>query len=563
MINEIDFVSFKKLKNIKVSFDENLNVISGTNGACKTTLLQLISNAFQMPTARSNVYNNNKCLRIIREINKIANPKMEAIVRDSKKYTDPADGIKGRLYSVIYSNADVLDFRKHNSKDENLAHRYALKPMYPRGKPKQSLPHRPVIYLGLSRLFPIGEIKDSDIELQKSNLPNEYNEMISEIYKEFLGFKINNIGSNSISDFKSGPEFETDNPEIDSNTISSGEDNLFIILKALVSLKFYYQSLEESINSKESILLIDEFDATLHPYLQEKLLKKMSDYAKDYKIQIFITTHSLSLLKYASEKKVKITYLINDHTNIIKLDEPNYSKIKMFLQNKSKDDTYNFKKIPIFTEDPEARHIFNEIFDYWIKLKPELASIRNSLHLVDCSIGANNLKTIFDDPFLIDTSLKSICIFDGDQQSDIKKSIISLPGKKSPEEFILSHCDKILIEDDPSFWRNPDIYNLGFTKDYYLTEIQPKVEKILNEYNLRKSSEESTHGFKRQKYKSLFNEHRVFFTMVTRNWVSRIENKKEMEFFYNGLRQLFFKTSLQNGIEVVKWTITFDELFEH
>ncbi|EBT0961245.1 AAA family ATPase, partial [Salmonella enterica] len=54
MIKNIDFVSFKKLKGINLPFDSHLNVISGTNGACKTTLLHLISNAFQMPTARSN-----------------------------------------------------------------------------------------------------------------------------------------------------------------------------------------------------------------------------------------------------------------------------------------------------------------------------------------------------------------------------------------------------------------------------------------------------------------------------------------------------------------------------
>lgn len=560
MINEIDFVSFKKLKDIKISFDENLNVISGTNGACKTTLLQLISNAFQMPTARSNVYNNNKCLRIIKEINKIANPKMEAIVRDSKKYIDPADGIKGRLYSVVYSNADILDFRKHNSKDENLAHRYALKPMYPRGKPKQSLPHRPVIYLGLSRLFPIGEIKDSDIELQKSNLPNEYNEMISEVYKEFLGFKINNIGSNSISDFKSGPEFETDNPEIDSNTISSGEDNLFIILKALVSLRFYYQSLEKSTNTKESILLIDEFDATLHPYLQTKLLDKMKEYAKEFKIQIFLTTHSLSLLKHSSANKINIIYLINNHSDIINLEDPNYIKIKMFLQNKSRDDTYINNKIPVFTEDPEARHLFNEIFKFWITKKPELAVIRSCFHLVDCSIGADNLKTIFDDPFLMETSLKSICIYDGDHQGDIRKSTISLPGKKSPEEFILDHCEKILNEEDELFWKNPDIYNQGFTRDYYLTEIQPQINSIKKEYNDLKESDESTHGFKRKKYKKLFNDHRTYFTMVTINWIMRPENQKELEYFYNGLRQLFYRVFVQNNISNIKWTIDFKEI---
>ncbi|HGG4013012.1 TPA: AAA family ATPase, partial [Salmonella enterica subsp. enterica serovar Hvittingfoss] len=190
----------------------------------------------------------------------------------------------------------------------------------------------------------------------------------------------------------------------------------------------------------------------------------------------------------ASNSKIKITYLINDHTNIISLEDPSYIKIKMFLQNKSKDSTYSRHKIPVFTEDPEARYLFNEIFDYWTSKRPELAAVRDCFHLVDCSIGANNLKTIFDDPFLMETSLKSICIYDGDHQGDVRKSTISLPGKKSPEEFILEHCETVLKEDDASFWRNPDIYNLGFTKDYYLTEIQPSINSIKMQYESMKEN---------------------------------------------------------------------------
>ncbi|EFB2051221.1 ATP-binding protein, partial [Escherichia coli] len=98
---------------------------------------------------------------------------------------------------------------------------------------------------------------------------------------------------------KAGPLFDTDNPAIDSNTISSGEDNIFIIIKALVSLRYYFESLIQSTDQKESILLIDEFDATLHPSLQIRLLDKIYQYAKDYKIQVFFTTHSLTLLEYA------------------------------------------------------------------------------------------------------------------------------------------------------------------------------------------------------------------------------------------------------------------------
>ncbi|HCQ8417690.1 TPA: AAA family ATPase, partial [Klebsiella michiganensis] len=268
MIKEISFKKFKKISNVNFSFENHVNIISGTNGTCKTTLLHLISNGFQMPLLRSTNYSNNNCLKVIKAINKIANPKMEAIVRESKNYTDPAEGTKGNLFSIKYFDESILNFRKHNSKNPDEAQRYAIKPLYPRGEPKQSLPSKPVLYLGLSRLFPIGETKDGDLTSISLNLPEEYIEIISKIYKDFLGINITNIESKNIGDFKSGPSFDTDNPEIDSNTISSGEDNLFIIIKALVSLRYYFESLIESNDSKESVLLIDEFDATLHPSLQ-------------------------------------------------------------------------------------------------------------------------------------------------------------------------------------------------------------------------------------------------------------------------------------------------------
>ncbi len=244
MIKNIAFNKFKKLVNIEFDFNENINVISGTNGTCKTTLLHLISNGFQMPPIRSPNYSNNNCLRVIKAINKIANPKVEAIVRESKSYSDPSGGAKGTLFSINYLNDNSLDFRKHNSKTINESDRYALKPQYPKGKERQSLPSKPVLYLGLSRLFPIGEIKDGDISEVSLNLPDEYIEHISLLYHELLNININDIQSNYLGDFKSGPIFNTDNPEVDSNTISSGEDNVFILIKALVSLRYYSLNLQ-------------------------------------------------------------------------------------------------------------------------------------------------------------------------------------------------------------------------------------------------------------------------------------------------------------------------------
>lgn len=47
MIKDLQIVQYRKLKNLNIEFTNNVNVISGTNGTCKTSLLYLISNSFQ------------------------------------------------------------------------------------------------------------------------------------------------------------------------------------------------------------------------------------------------------------------------------------------------------------------------------------------------------------------------------------------------------------------------------------------------------------------------------------------------------------------------------------
>ncbi|EHC1568861.1 ATP-binding protein, partial [Escherichia coli] len=536
MINSIAFKKFKKIEDLSLDFSPDINLISGPNGSCKTTLLHLISNAFQMPALRSPNYKNSNCVKVLKAINKITNPKLEAIVRESNTYTDPAEGRKGPLFTVNYQNNTSLNFRKHNS---DKANRYAIKPLYPRGGEKQSLPSKPVLYLGLSRLFPIGETKDEALSNTPFNLPDEYIHILSSLYKDFLGITINNIRSSNIGDFKSGPLFSTDNPEIDSNTISSGEDNLFIITRALVSLRFYYESLISSDDQKESVLLIDEFDATLHPSLQIKLLDKIKEYATLYKIQVFITTHSITLLEHAFERKYNVLYLMNNYSSVFSLEEPDYLKISMFLKTKTKDETYTRNKIPIFTEDKEARFLLEEIFNYWVHKNPNLAIIHSLFHFVDCSIGADNLLTIFNDPHLMETSLKSICILDGDHSNDIRKGVIALPGNQAPEEIIFNHSESILKEDDPSFWKNPDIYNQGYTKEYYLTVVRPQIESIDAKIQQKKKLGESTKGIKRAMNKEVFNSYRSFFQMILRHWLEKNKKEQQMESFYSNLQILF------------------------
>lgn len=83
------------------------------------------------------------------------------------------------------------------------------------------------------------------------------------------------------------------------------------------------------------ILLIDEIDATLHPAAQSKLTKLFIQEAKENKLQIVLTTHSLSFLKdicgrtaYNSHdesvnNKVELYYLTNANRKLeIKRNTP-------------------------------------------------------------------------------------------------------------------------------------------------------------------------------------------------------------------------------------------------
>lgn len=206
---------------------------------------------------------------------------------------DPAHGVSGILFTVDYFDREPLGFRRHNSL---MATRFAVKPIYKPGS-GDKLPHCPVIYLGLSRLVPFGEFQnDSASAGIRKSLPMQYQEEITALYKSFTHYSISYTSTQQMGDLKTRAEFSSDKEGIDSNTISAGEDNLYVILAALVSLKYYYESIT-STKTVESVLLIDEIDATLHPAFQLKLLKLMREYSERYKIQIIFTTHSMSTLE--------------------------------------------------------------------------------------------------------------------------------------------------------------------------------------------------------------------------------------------------------------------------
>ena len=548
MIKSINVIQYRKLKALSLAFSSKLNAISGTNGTCKTSLLHLIGNSLQAPTAKCEWLKDNKCLSVIKAVNSVTNPKVESLTRGDQAYNDPAHGVKGPLFTVDYYDAASLDFRRHNSTQET---RYAVKPKYTPGT-KDTLPYCPVIYLGLSRLVPFGEFQNDDaLSNIKKKLPQAYLDEIARIYKRFTNYEISYNATKQMGDIKVRSEFSSNIEGIDSNTISAGEDNLSIILTALVSLKYYYDSIESS-RTVESVLLIDELDATLHPAFQIKLLNLFREMAEAYKIQVVFTTHSLSLIEEMLSKKDNVLYLLDNVTSVAIMEEPDIYKIKMHLQSLTHEDIYADKVIPLFTEDDEARSILETLFNHYDNESEGFRNARRFFHMVHTNIGAENLTGIFTDSKLLRTTMRSICILDGDHSSDLSNCIIALPGKKAPEQLLLDYAEKLYADDDP-FWVQRTIVDKGYSKTYYIDQIQTPVKEFKEKLEQQRERGESTKGETREFNKNLFCDHRVFFELVFKHWIHNPTNKNEVDRFFNELHTLFLKVAHYHEINPKEW----------
>lgn len=52
LIKKINITKYRKLDNMEINMMPGINIISGTNGTCKTSLLHMISNAYQAVTKK-------------------------------------------------------------------------------------------------------------------------------------------------------------------------------------------------------------------------------------------------------------------------------------------------------------------------------------------------------------------------------------------------------------------------------------------------------------------------------------------------------------------------------
>ncbi|WP_348943867.1 AAA family ATPase [Chitinibacter sp. FCG-7] len=350
----------------------------------------------------------------------------------------------------------------------------------------------PTLYLGMSRMAPIGEFEDDQIEKRKAIKFNEQDkDFIHESFNHVLSFNKGAEDHLVLHSFAKSrkksylPTFDNH----DTFAISLGQDSLSSIITALAS--FNQLKREQSENYKGGILVIDEVDAGFHPRAQEKLIDLLSKKARELNLQVVITTHSLTVIKkILSENdrpgnKVNNVIYLQDTRFPRAMENPTYTKIKydmLGLVSPSTDKNI----IKIYLEDDEAKFFLERLLSSK-SISNHEASFGTDIELIPLSVGSNILMNLCAG----DSYFKQVVIIpDNDVSTEQKnrkliednKNICPLPGndafnentppqERTPEAIIYNYLKSktdFNLSENAAFWYN---INKDYTTDYVIDRV--------------------------------------------------------------------------------------------
>jgi len=530
---------FRLFQNQTIMMGKQLTILSGRNSTGKSTILGMLANSGELKKNDATTYLRKAFKADFTEIfkgseqfDKIGGNKFVITLSD-----DCGEDTDHRSFRTAWQQTDKARKKtKGEAADENLPskrsgikiqrNRFRIIPYRTvNGRKSEAKFNYPVLYLGLSRLFPLGEAKHDSIATKDIPFESDvHRDWFISNYKQILSMHadVQSVANCSIgeTDKKNGIGVNTDS--YDYLTNSSGQDTLGQILLALLSFK----SLKERRGDAWTggLLLIDEIDSALHPAAQTRLMQLLIQEARQSNIQIALTTHSISILRDICGKtthndnneginnNIEVYYLTNANRRLeIKRNIP-FAQIENDLLVSSIVQSSN--KVKVYSEDHEAR---------WV-LKYLIADYLPYVEILEPSIGCDSLISMYN----ADISYfgNTLIVFDGDvTEAQLEKipiatrnrlgNIIKLPGvDKRPEQVLYEYL--LNLGPDHSFWSGGAV-NISFTWDYF-NDNGP----MSSRYTAEKA---------RDKYKKWFNDHRQLFESlkIMDFWIS--DNQESAKVF--------------------------------
>lgn len=270
-ITGIHIDKFRSLMNRDIKLGKHITLLTGKNGTMKSSILGLIAHPFSSPNSAKDMYG--KDLKT-----KHSDVFKLSIDKDTEEYIY-------YLQATTTTNQTLSEpIRLYPS---GARHRVTVGPD---NKAERGNFLLNTSYLNLKRLFPIIE---TDAQRTDIKIPPEDQSKISKAYQKIMQRDAYQ-SSEAISDSKSKNTIAPYNSYYDFNSISSGEDNLGLILCKMLAFEKY----KTNLNSLQGLFCIDEVEASLHPSSQVALINYLLKWSQKHNVQVICTTHSLYIISH-------------------------------------------------------------------------------------------------------------------------------------------------------------------------------------------------------------------------------------------------------------------------
>lgn len=492
--NKVVIHSFRRFLEDEVHLGNKITAIAGNNGTGKSTVLGILANSSQLSGYKT-------------YLGKAFRGEFSELFSGSPEHD--ATGQKMELFYSCHGVDDSVEFRTA-WQDKKTRFRLIPKKVFADGSITESKLESPVIYLGLSRLYPVGEARRKMLTRRVQKWDSEEDgKWFEEKHRWILGswedFKsVSQFGITGLSR-KAGTGIETKTYGPAAN--SSGQDNLGQILLSVLSMKKLKRELGADWDG--GLLIVDEIDATLHPAAQLRLLDLLLKESGKVGFQTVFTTHSTVILERLAgitqhnrqdvQNDVEVIYLTDANKKLKIVRNPTWPQMENDLLVRSA--PMSDVRVGVFCEDAEARWFASGL------LKMRHPQLFCQVDFVDATFGCKELMNLYAHDFAY---IKNrIVVFDGDvTENEIKervpeslmksgKNIVVLPGNgKSPEKVVFEYLSG--LDDESGLLEGLLLY--GFTL------------RVLNDEGPF-SQRYSGKATERERFKDWFNDYRAVFEL--------------------------------------------------
>ncbi len=455
-IRKIQVNKFRGLKNVNIEFGNRLTVICGKNGTSKSTILGIVAQIFSFsrdltknPIINLNAYKT------------LTNKPFKSAFKEHFRLSEQFD-VSGSMEvgitlfdATVNKNLDKLSLGLYESKDRTKARAVVRGNDGIAGRNQSRNITHPVIFLSLARLLPItlrNDYSTRDVQYITDN-----KEEIRAMNNQLL---LKNNGSSVTATKGTIDSMVVHGDNYDHESVSVGEDNVGQIIQAIFSFKRLSETYPDY---HGGILLIDEADAGLFPAAQLELIKILAKAAKNYDLQIIMTSHSPLIIEdiyhrsRQDEKAFKTIYLTDTFGDIQTKNNLSWAEINadLHVETVRINDDINLPKANVYFEDKEGFDFFKQII-----VDRKINKILNPLGNINISCSA--ILDLMARKIPEFTS-KSLIVLDGDVESDNsdnakkakrERNLCLLPHELPPDQMIFEFMYN--LPPDDIFWENKD-----------------------------------------------------------------------------------------------------------